>query len=143
MKKILLLCTAFLSLVASAEAQSMVKISGHVVDSVMREDYPFVYIDVIHNDSIIAKTHTDFDGNFILQVPAKEYVLQFKAVGCYQKQIAIMADKDINLDTIVMVVSDPFFYDNPIYDAFPPIIEIDPNGATQQMKVEGVKVIVR
>ena len=143
MKKILFLCTALLSLVASAEAQSMVKISGHVVDSVMREDYPFVYIDVIHNDSIIAKTHTDFDGNFILQVPAKEYVLQFKAVGCYQKQIAIMADRNIYFDTVVMVAADPFFYNDPHIVRHPPVIDIDPNGASQQMEVEGIKVIAR
>ena len=143
MKKIFFLCATLLALTTSIEGQNMVKISGHVVDSIMQEDFPFVYIDVLQTDSVIARTYTDLDGNFRMRIPVGEYMLHFAAVGCYKKQISIMADKDLNLDTIVMVVSDPFFYDNPIYDVFPPVIEIDPNGASQQMEVDGVKVIVR
>ena len=143
MKKLLLICAALLAFAASVSAQSLVKISGHVVDSIMQEDFPFVYIDVIQNDSVIAKTYTDFDGNFILGIPAGKYVFQFTAIGCYRKQLSILADKNIDLDTIVMVASDPFFYDDPHIVTQPPVIDIDPNGATQQMEVEGVKVIVR
>lgn len=143
MKKILLLCTALLALAATAEGQNMVKINGHVVDSIMQEDFPFVYIDVLQTDSIIAKTYTDLDGNFILGIPVGNYVFQFTAIGCYKKQLSIVADNNIDLDTIVMVVSDPFFYDDPHIVTHPPVIDIDPNGAVQQMKVEGVKVIVR
>ena len=143
MKKILLLCAALLAFAASVGAQNMVKVGGHVVDSVLMEDFPFVYIDVLHDDSVIAKTYTDFDGRFKVRIPAGEYVLQFKAVGCYQKQMVIVADRNIYFDTVVMVAADPFFYNDPHIVRHPPVIDIDPNGASQQMEVEGIRVIAR
>jgi hypothetical protein len=117
-----------------------VKISGHVVDSAMQESFPFVYIDAIQNDSVVAETRTDFDGNFQLWIPAGEYMLKFSAVGAYCKTVSVVVDKDTKLDTVEMVAKDPFFY-----DFFPSglQIEVDPYGATQKMEVEGVKVIVR
>ena len=121
----------------------LVTIKGHVVDSVMQENYPFIYIDAIQGDSIIAKTYTDFDGNFVMRLPAGEYVLKFSSVGCYRQMIAIIADKNTDMGTITMVVSAPFFYDDPHIDNYHPIIEIDPNGATQQMEIEGINVIAR
>lgn len=119
-----------------------VKISGHVVDSVMQENYPLVYIDVyaIQNDSVVAKTYTDFDGNFQLWIPAGEYVLKFFTVGAYSKTVPVVAGKDTKLNMVEMVAKDPFFY-----KSYPSglQIEMDPYGATQKMEVEGVKVIVR
>lgn len=119
-----------------------VKISGHVVDSAMQENYPFVYIDVyaIQGDSLVAKTHTDFDGNFQMWISAGEYVLKFSAVGAYDKTVPMVAGKDTKLNTVEMVAKDPFFY-----ESFPSGLqmEMDPYGATQKMEVEGVKVIVR
>ena len=119
-----------------------VRISGHVVDSVMQENFPLVYIDVyaIQGDSVIAETHTDFDGNFQLWIPAGEYVLKFSTVGAYGKTVSVVAGKDTKLNTVEMVAKDPFFY-----ESFPSGLqmEMDPYGATQKMEVEGVKVIVR
>lgn len=143
MKKIMLLCAALLALAASAEAQSMVKISGHVVDSVTHEDLPFVDIEAIRNDSVIAKTETDFDGLFKLRVPKGKYVLRLSQVGLVSQTLPIVANKTISLGTIVMVML-PSFHDPEILVPRQPIVEIgNPNGATQQMEVEGVKVIVR
>ena len=119
-----------------------VKISGHVVDSVMQENYPLVYIDVyaIQGDSVVAETHTNFDGNFQLWIPAGEYVLKFSTVGAYSKTVSVAASKDTKLNTVEMVAKDPFFY-----ESFPSGLqmEMDPYGATQKMEVEGVRVIVR
>lgn len=119
-----------------------VRISGHVVDSVMQENFPLVYIDVyaIQGDSVIAETHTDFDGNFQLWIPAGEYVLKFSTVGAYGKTVSVVAGKDTKLNTVEMVAKDPFFY-----ESFPSGLqmEMDPYGATQKMEVEGVRVIVR
>ena len=145
-RRILMLCAAMVAFAAMTACKSgadLVTIKGHVVDSVLQEDYPFMYIDVIQGDSVIAKTYTDFDGNFVMGLPAGEYVLKFSAVGCYRQTIAIIADKNTDMGTIKMVVSDPFFYDDPHIDNHPPVIEIDPNGATQQMEIEGVNVIAR
>ena len=54
-----------------------------------------------------------------------------------------MIDKDTELDTIVIISHDPFYWDEHIIYTYPPAIEIDPHGANQIMEVDGVKVIVR
>ena len=147
MKKTILLFAVLLALSASVAAQSKDNpaiISGHVVDSVHQDNtIPFVNIAVIQNDSVIAKTRTDFDGFFKLSVSAGEYVLQFFGVGLLRREIPIIADKDTELDTIVMMSIDPLYWDEHIIYTYPPAIEIDPYGANQEMEVEGVKVIVR
>ena len=147
MKKTLLLFAVLLAFTASAAAQNKdnpVMIIGHVVDSVHQDNtIPFVNIAVLENDYVIAKTMTDFDGYFKLSVPVGEYVLQFFGVGLLRKEIPIIIDKDTELDTIVMMSIDPLYWDEHIIYTYPPAIEIDPYGANQEMKVEGVKVIVR
>ena len=146
MKKTILLFAVLLAVAASAAAQSKDKqviISGHVVDSAHQEFIPFVNVVAIQNDSVIAKTITDFDGYFKLSIPVGEYVLQFFGVGLLRKEIPIIIDKDTELDTIVMVEPNPLYWDEHIIYTYPPAIEIDPHGANQEMKVDGVKVIVR
>ena len=146
MKKTTILFAVLLAFAASAAAQSKDKqviISGHVVDSAHHEIIPFVNVVAIQNDSVIAKTITDFDGYFKLSIPVGEYVLQFFGVGLLRKEIPIIIDKDTELDTIVMVEPTPLYWDEHIIYTYPPAIEIDPHGANQEMEVEGVKVIVR
>ena len=146
MKKTTILFAVLLAFAASTAAQSRdntVIISGHVVDSVRHEYIPFVNVVAIQNDSVIAKAITDFDGYFKLSIPVGEYVLQFFGVGLLRKDIPIITDKDTELDTIVMVEPTPLYWDEHIIYTYPPAIEIDPHGANQEMKVDGVKVIVR
>ena len=146
MKKTTILFAVLLAFAASAAAQSKDKqviISGHVVDSAHHEIIPFVYVVAIQNDSVIAKTITDFDGYFKLSIPVGEYVLQLFGVGLIRKEIPIIANKDTELDTMAMISPDPFYWDEHIIYTYPPAIEIDPHGANQEMEVEGVKVIVR
>ena len=145
MKKYIFL-SILLAFAASATAQSKdttVIISGHVVDSAHHEIIPFVNVVAIQNDSVIAKTITDFDGYFKLSIPVGEYVLQFFGVGLLRKEIPIMIDKDTELDTMAIISPDPFYWDEHIIYTYPPAIEIDPHGANQEMEVDGVKVIVR
>lgn len=146
MKKTILLFAVLLALTANATAQSKDKpviISGHVVDSTHHDNIPFVNVAVIQNDSVIARTRTDFDGFFRLSVPVGEYVLQFYGVGLLRRELPIIADKNTELDTIVIMSIDPLYWDEHIIFQHPPAIEIDPHGANQEMEVEGVKVIVR
>ena len=145
LKKYILL-SILLAFAASAAAQSKdntVIISGHVVDSVRHEFIPFVNVAAVQNDSVIAKTLTDFDGFFKLSVPVGEYVLQLFGVGLLRKEIPIIIDKDTELDTIVMVEPNPLYWDEHIIYTYPPAIDTDPHGANQIMEVDGVKVIVR
>ena len=145
MKKYIFL-SILLAIAANTTAQSKdntVIISGHVVDSAHHDIIPFVHVAAVQNDSVIAKTMTDFDGFFKLGVPVGEYVLQFFGVGLLRREIPIIANKDIELDTMVMISPDPFYWDEHIIFQYPPAIEIDPYGANQKMEVEGVKVIVR
>ena len=144
MKKTILLFTVLLAFATSATAQSKdntVIISGHMVDSAHHELIPFVHVAAVHNDSVIAKTMTDFEGFFNLSIPVGEYVLQFFGVGLLRREIPIIANKDTELDTIVIVESDPFYWDD--IEILTPYMDIDPYGANQIMEVEGVKVIVR
>ena len=146
MKKTILLFAVLLTLATSAAAQSKdntVIISGLVVDSAHQDIIPFVNVAAVQNDSVFAKTMTDFDGFFKLSIPVGEYVLQFFGVGLLRREIPIIANKDIELDTMVMISPDPFYWDEHIIFQYPPAIEIDPHGANQIMEVEGVKVIVR
>ena len=146
MKKTILLFTFLLAFTASATAQrkdNTVIISGLVVDSAHQDSIPFVNVAAVQNDSVIAKTMTDFDGFFKLGVPVGEYVLKFFGVGLLRREIPIIANKDTELDTMVMISPDPFYWDEHIIFQYPPAIEIDPYGANQKMEVEGVKVIVR
>ena len=146
MKKTTILFAVLLAFAASAAAQSKdntVIISGHVVDSAHHEIIPFVNVVAIQNDSVIAKTITDFDGYFKLSIPVGEYVLQFFGVGLLRKEIPIIIDKDTELDTIVMVEPNPLYWDEHIIYTYPPAIDTDPHGANQIMEVDGVKVIVR
>ena len=145
LKKYILL-SILLAFAASAAAQSKdntVIIIGHVVDSVRHEFIPFVNVAAVQNDSVIAKTLTDFDGFFKLSVPVGEYVLQLFGVGLLRKEIPIIIDKDTELDTIVMVEPNPLYWDEHIIYTYPPAIDTDPHGANQIMEVDGVKVIVR
>ena len=147
MKKTILLFAILLAFAASAAAQSKdntVIISGHVVDSAHQDNtIPFVNVAAVQNDSVIAKTLTDFDGFFKLSVPVGEYVLQLFGVGLLRKEIPIIIDKDTELDTIVMVEPNPLYWDEHIIYTYPPAIDTDPHGANQIMEVDGVKVIVR
>ena len=110
MKKSLMLCAAMVAMAFGASAQTF-KISGHVVDSIMNEEYPFVYIDVIQGDSAVIKTYSDFEGNFQFWIPKGEYMLKFHAVGTRDWTMPLMADTDKKIGTIRMVVTDPFYYD--------------------------------
>ena len=144
MKKTILLFAVLLTLATSAAAQSKdntVIISGLVVDSAHQDIIPFVNVAAVQNDSVFAKTMTDFDGFFKLSIPVGEYVLQFFGVGLLRREIPIIANKDTELDTIVIVESDPFYWDD--IEILTPYMDIDPYGANQIMEVEGVKVIVR
>ena len=138
MKKALMICTVVFAFVAATSAQQ-VKLKGIVVDSVLREPYPFVYIDVLQGDSVIAKTHTDLDGLFSLKVPQGEYIMQFTALGCYRRAITLKAEKGAELDTIIMVVSDPFFYSDRTNNLAYPFGQTCP----QELKIEGVEVKVK
>ena len=144
MKKTILLFAVLIAFVPSATAQSKdntVTVSGQVVDSAHHDIIPFVHVAAVQNDSVIAKTMTDFDGFFKLSIPVGEYVLQFFGVGLLRRETTIIANKDTELDTMIMISPDPFY--EPIIFQYPPAIDIDPHGANQIMKVEGVKVIVR
>ena len=70
-------------------------------------------------------------------------MLQFFGVGLLRRETTIIANKDTELDTMIMISPDPFYWDEHIIFQYPPDIDIDPHGANQIMEVEGVKVIVR
>ena len=146
MNKTILLFAVLIAFVPSATAQSKdntVIVSGQVVDSAHHDIIPFVHVAAVQNDSVIAKTMTDFDGFFKLSIPDRECVLQFFGVGLLRREITIIANKDTELDTMIMISPDPFYWDEHIIFQYPPDIDIDPHGANQIMEVERVKVIVR
>ena len=122
-----------------------VTIKGTVVDSKTNEPMPFVRIFVTDsNNDTVRAGHTDFDGNFSVGVPKGTYTITFNYVGYFK----YVMPKDsytenrtlpvIKLENAAEPMEDVIIEEGSI-----PIIEIGPDGASQYLEKDGVKVIVR
>ena len=124
-----------------------VTIKGMVVDSKTDEPLPFVNVIVKKDGKMVTGCSTDFDGNFSITVSEGRYDIETSYIG-YARYIQtdVLLTRDTTFATIKLSDSDNVFpvtigiiTDEDIH----PVIEIDPNGASQYLECEGVKVIVR
>lgn len=123
-----------------------VVVSGTVVDSRTDEPLPFVNVIIAdgNNDTVWAG-QTDFDGNFSIDVPQGNYTISFTFMG-YAKYVVLedRYDENRNLPTIKLVCTVEMLEGIvSVKRDIQPVIEIDPNGASQYLEIDGVKVIVR
>ena len=126
-----------------------VKVRGTVIDVRTQEELPFatVIVTTINSRDTIASTTTDFEGRFELVLPKGQYSLSVYIVGYQRWSTWFTANEETNLGNITLVAPitglvEVEILGMPIQDEEGPDL-IDPNGSTQEMEVEGVKVIVR
>lgn len=124
-----------------------VTLKGTVVDSKTNEPLPFVNVIVKKDGKMVTGCSTDFDGNFSITVSEGRYDIETSYIG-YARYIQtdVLLTRDTTFATIKLSDSDKVFpatigiiIDEDIH----PVIEIDPNGASQYLEKDGVKVIVR
>lgn len=142
MKRILIYCVLLFALAGGSMAQRVtdsVTVMGMVVDKETQEQMPFIIVIIMKGKSVVAKAITDFNGIYVVKVPVGSYFLKASAVGYHYQTKRFEANKDVVLEVIRMK---PF----PVCDwgyTGNPIIEYGPDGANQNMEIEGVSVKVR
>lgn len=121
-----------------------IKVRGTIVDEKSKEPLPFVYVIFKQEDSIILVTQTDFDGIFKVELTLGEYTLQTMSVGYYKHEQPLTVSKKTNLGEIMLTPSATQLEGIIVIEPYAqPLIEIDPNGTSQTLEIEGVKVNVR
>ena len=129
----------------SVHVADSITIKGTVVDSKTNEPLPFVTITIADSNGTTTVTRSDFDGNFSVSVPRGDYSLTINTLG-YAKYVVLEDHYNENrtlptiklectvemLEGVVSIIEDK-----------QPVIEIGPNGASQYLEKDGVKVIVR
>ena len=127
-----------------------VKVRGTVIDVRTQEELPFatVIVTTINSRDTVARTATDFEGRFELVLPKGQYSLSVYTIGYQRWSTWFTANEETNLGDITLVapttglVEVEIIQGMPIQDVVGPDL-IGPNGSTQEMEVDGVKVIVR
>lgn len=122
-----------------------ITIKGTIVDSKTNEPLPLVTVTIADSNGTTTGTRSDFDGNFSVSVPRGDYSLTINTLG-YAKYVVLEDHYNENrtlptiklectaemLEGVVSIIEDK-----------QPVIEIGPNGASQYLEKDGVKVIVR
>ncbi len=122
-----------------------ITIKGTIVDSKTNEPLPFVTVTIADSNGTTTGTRSDFDGNFSVSVPRGDYSLTINTLG-YAKYVVLEDHYTENrtLPTIKLVSTAEMLEGVvSIIEDKQPVIEIDPNGASQYLEKDGVKVIVR
>ena len=128
-----------------------VKVRGTVIDVRTKEELPFatVIVTTIGKRDTIASTNTDFEGRFELVLPKGQYSLSVYTVGYRRWSTWLTANEETNLGNITLVALPMGVVEVEIQTQGMPIQDVEgpdligPNGSTQEMEVDGVKVIVR
>lgn len=121
-----------------------VTIKGTVVDSKTNEPLPFVGVTIADSNGTTIVTYSDFDGNFSASVPRGDYSLTINTLG-YAKYVVLEDHYNENrtLPTIKLECTVEMLEGAVMIEDKQPVIEIGPNGASQYLEKDGVKVIVR
>ena len=115
---------------------------GTVVDLKTKEPLPFVNVIVKEDGKMVTGTSTDFDGNFKLELGEGEYEFFFSTVGYAQKSFPVKVPSDKPLDVIELEsTGQPL--EGILIEADPrPLIEIGPEGGTNN-EIQGVPLRIQ
>jgi len=142
MKKIFLLISLFTSI---AFSQDKVQISGKVLDGEM-DNEPLLGATVIIKGTTIG-VQTDFDGNYILEIPPGSYTLEYSYVGytSMKEDITIYESTTINktlkansLDQVIIVSETNKEKENSLLIAQKKAVEIKQQIGAQELAKKGV-----
>lgn len=122
-----------------------VKVRGTILDEKTKEPLPFIYVVFKQEGTQVLVAVTDFDGMFKLELPEGEYDVDLMSVGYYRKSIKVTITKaSRNLGEILLTPSATLSEGVVVIEPYvQPLIEIGPNGTSQTLEIEGVKVNVR
>ena len=128
----------------SVHVADSITIKGTVVDSKTNEPLPFVTVTIADSNGTTTVTRSDFDGNFSVSVPRGDYSLTINTLG-YAKYVVLEDHYNENrtLPTIKLECTVEMLEGAVMIEDKQPVIEIGPNGASQYLEKDGVKVIVR
>ena len=139
-----------LPVLTTASITSTGKIKGTIID---QDGYPLPYANVLlykeGQEAPLAVTMSDTAGNYLFQnlEPDIHYSLKFSFHGyhSYQRNGLRVRPTGVTVVDIEMRSLDAPPLETIILGMMErePVMETDPNGATQQMEREGVKIIVR
>ena len=117
-----------------------IEVKGQMVDARTREPIPFSRVIIRRGDSPVDTLQTDINGFFSVKLPRGEYNMEVNSVGYEPKVTTFMAAPSEGVSTIEI---NPEVI--PVLMGLPPVrpVEVGPDGPSQQMEVEGVKVKVR
>lgn len=137
--------TARLETSMTGLVEVVVRTEGTVVDEKTQEPLPFVAVLVKQNGKQVVGTVTDFDGNFSLELPEGEYVLEISTIGYKKKTFTVKLPSDKPLTPIKLESTGVPLIDTGIIinkDAVP-LIDLEAPGAVEGMEVEGVQVRIQ
>ena len=121
-----------------------VKVRGTVLDEKTKEPLPFVNVVFKQEGTHVLIAVTDFDGIFNPELPEGEYDVELRCIGYYRKDIKVNITKATRkLGEILLTPSATLSEGIVIESDAQPLIEIGPNGTSQTLEIEGVKVNVR
>lgn len=122
-----------------------VKVRGTVIDVRTQEELPFatVIVTTINSRDTVARTATDFEGRFELVLPKGQYSLSVYIVGYQRWSTWFTANEETNLGNITLVAPTTGLVEVEIIQDVEDPDLIGPNSSSQEMEVDGVKVIVR
>lgn len=120
-----------------------VKVRGTIVDEETKEPLPFVRVGFFDGEQRVLCAETDFDGEFKCELVPGAYMMEIRYVGYYKEERMVTVDNKTNLGAIALRASAQLLDGIVIMEDPNPLLEIGPNGHSQSMEIEGVRVIVK
>ena len=117
-------------------------VEGVVRDEKTKEPLPFVNIIFKKDGKTVSGGCTDFDGNFKLKLKEGEYEFTIMCVGYAEKSFPVKVPIDKPLDVIELEPKAPTLDDVIIEGGSTPIIEIGPEGGTNN-EIQGVPLRIQ
>lgn len=127
-----------------AVVNETVKVRGTIFDEKTKEPIPFVYVDFLQNGESKQIVKTDFDGNFVANLPAGEYDMNIRCIGYRSKIVKVkITSATKNLGELFLAPTTMLMGVVEIKQDVPTLLEIDPYGNSQHLEIEGVQVNVK
>lgn len=119
-----------------------IEVKGRLMDGKTQEPLPFAQVIFRQGDINVDTAETDIEGRYSVMLPRGEYDMEVKAVGYEPKVVRVIARPSDGVNTIELT-STAIPYQ---LMGLPPVKtlpnEIAPDGPSQQMEMDGVKVKV-
>jgi len=122
-----------------------VRVTGVVKDSVTNELLPFVNVFACKDGKRITGAATDFEGRYSFYLPAGKYDIEFSPIGYrpFVLPIKIIDNKNNELIIKDVLLSKTIMGLMPVKMRTDTLIDKKPNGSTQTIEYDGVKVIAK